>query len=308
MKRKDVDRLVGYLDLMLEEMRGLRGDVGVLRAFAEESGEMDRRLREVVRQLPDHDPQTGQTKPDPEETSLHVEREVPAGPGLWEVMSWVMWSQVGDKYFVTPSDYNAIHEAFSREPDWKVITDGQSRRIAGQNERILDLKARADRAEDDTQHWRTKAKAYGDMVHACSPAFAKAGFPIDSFLSDDRLGGIGKAAEALAAARDEAERGRDEWIAEAARIMCHACGRHSVGIALGEAEREVLAMRERICAERDAVLAREKWLREELGFVRDYINSRTPENSRDRERLCKWVEHIDAALLSTPAPEKGSDA
>ncbi len=61
--------------------------------------------------------------------------------------------------------------------------------------------------KEDNNHWRVKAKCYGDMVHGCSPAFEAAGFPVDRRGDDGAVGGIARAAKAMAA---EIERLQEE--------------------------------------------------------------------------------------------------
>lgn len=51
----------------------------------------------------------------------------------------------------------------------------------------------------EVEHWRTKAKCYGDIVHGCTPALDAAGFPVDRFAKDGAVGAIKRAVEAMAA-------------------------------------------------------------------------------------------------------------
>jgi len=63
---------------------------------------------------------------------------------------------------------------------------------------------------NSVEHWYTKAKCYGDMVHGCSPALEAAGFPVDRFCDDGAVGGIARAVEAMQARVAELKGERDE--------------------------------------------------------------------------------------------------
>ncbi len=67
--------------------------------------------------------------------------------------------------------------------------------VAAEDKTVAELK-------DECDHWRVKAKAYGDMVQGCSPTLATAGFPVDASQADGAIGGIARAVEALAKDRD----------------------------------------------------------------------------------------------------------
>lgn len=110
---------------------------------------------------------------------------------------------------------------------WRTSSDDYRRLLAVEESRHLSAKnalaaaeKRAEEAEakaSETDHWRVKARCYGDIVHGCSPALAAAGFPVDSSQHDGAVGGIARSVSALAetlaserAARVAAERERDE--------------------------------------------------------------------------------------------------
>jgi len=63
-----------------------------------------------------------------------------------------------------------------------------------------------DAAVSDVDHWRVKAKCYGNIVHGCSPALEAAGHPVDKSPPGGAVEGIRKSVEALVREREAAER------------------------------------------------------------------------------------------------------
>lgn len=59
-----------------------------------------------------------------------------------------------------------------------------------------------DELVEECEHWRTKAKCYGAIVHNCSPVLAEAGFPVDASQADGAVGGIARSVGLLKADRD----------------------------------------------------------------------------------------------------------
>ncbi len=70
--------------------------------------------------------------------------------------------------------------------------------------------ARIGELEADVEHWKRKATCYGNIVHACSPALAAAGYPVDATGEDGAVGGIAKAVETLTAELDAARKVLDK--------------------------------------------------------------------------------------------------
>ena len=63
----------------------------------------------------------------------------------------------------------------------------------------MDKDAEIARLQEEVDHYRVKAKCYGNIVHGCSPALASAGFPVDASNQDGAVGGIKRAVEAMSA-------------------------------------------------------------------------------------------------------------
>lgn len=72
---------------------------------------------------------------------------------------------------------------------------------------------------EEVEHWRTKATCYGNIVHGCTPALEKAGFPVETFAKDGAVGSIKRALEAMGADL------------EAAKARWEKCRPHLAGLA-----------------------------------------------------------------------------
>ena len=99
--------------------------------------------------------------------------------------------------------------------------------------KIEDLTAKLSRsesarreAEAEIDHWRVKARCYGDIVHGCSPALAAAGFLVDATQNDGAVGGIARSVNALASALASERAARESWerefnVANTERLRLH---------------------------------------------------------------------------------------
>jgi hypothetical protein len=87
-------------------------------------------------------------------------------------------------------------------------------------------------AEEEVNHWKIKAKCYGNIVHGCSPALAAAGFPVESSQPDGAVGGIRRAVEAMAKEKQELRAAmldlRNLWPAERWATLSAICRDHPV--------------------------------------------------------------------------------
>ncbi len=81
---------------------------------------------------------------------------------------------------------------------------------------------RAKEAESEIDHWRVKAKCYGDMVHGCSPALAAAGFPVDASGPGGGVEGVKRSVDALKASALAAESRIDHAEREVIRAVAEA--------------------------------------------------------------------------------------
>lgn len=333
---KTKERIAELVSLILDEAREIGSDVKALLDVAEG---VEGRLRGVVgsgtmtteegeefrawsgasaESLREIDSGVGEGNP--AETSLHVERAVP-GPGLREVAQAVLVNAevatpssnldvVGEWMEVHRSRLDALRDALASEPDWK-------KRCGEAQVDLLDMKARAETAEKQVLAGQAHITALlGRAIGAeqeRDESFREAG------ICKARAAAVGTAQdeqiEELERERDEAEKECDRYDAASTRTrnVLRVAGIPELDyseVACGRAmpldERASLLVRER-----DAALAREKGLREEAQFIGITL---------DKENHwvvfpphMQFVLNVDtiphfAALLSTPAPEKGSDA
>ncbi len=89
--------------------------------------------------------------------------------------------------------------------DWteRVFSNAaQIRRLRDENAKLLEERDAAILRAEGMDHYRIKAKCYGDMVHGVSPALAEAGFPVEEFTKDGNVGAVRRSVERLKTAYD----------------------------------------------------------------------------------------------------------
>lgn len=97
------------------------------------------------------------------------------------------------------SDKKCPYQSHDTLHEFSCNVDGGFRCASCQSAVEDDLRRQLAAANEQIHHWRTKAECYGNIVHGCSPALEKAGFPVDGEQRDGAVGGVRRAVEALAA-------------------------------------------------------------------------------------------------------------